>query len=81
MIKRIVKLTFRPEEVDTFMAIFEAKKVAIRTFPGCLHLELWRNLEPDNIFFTYCLVGCRPVPGDACLFSACRDSPNQYLYG
>ncbi|GJM35236.1 MAG: antibiotic biosynthesis monooxygenase [Saprospiraceae bacterium] len=53
MIKRIVKLTFRPEEIDNFLAIFETKKEAIRQFPGCQHLELWRNLEPDNIFFTY----------------------------
>lgn len=53
MIKRIVKLTFRPEEIDTFLAIFHSKKEAIRAFPGCHHLELWRNREPNNVFFTY----------------------------
>lgn len=50
MITRIVKLTFRPEEVPAFLEIFEGSKNAIRNFPGCRHLEL---LRADFIFFTY----------------------------
>lgn len=53
MIKRIVKLTFKESEVETFLKIFENKKKKIRNFPGCLHLELWRDANQPNIFFTY----------------------------
>jgi len=53
MIKRIVKLTFREEETDTFLQIFEESQEQIRNFPGCRHLELLRGLTAENIFFTY----------------------------
>lgn len=56
MIKRIVKLTFQPELVEDFLAIFDANSQQIRHFPGCQHLELWRCPPPkENIFFTYSL--------------------------
>ncbi len=53
MIKRIVKLTFQPGKAEAFLAIFDESNPQIRQFPGCLHLELLRNTDPDNIFFTY----------------------------
>lgn len=53
MIKRIVKLTFRPEEIPTFLNNFEANKDKIRTFEGCEHLELWQAKKNENVFFTY----------------------------
>lgn len=53
MIKRIVKLTFKESEVETFLKIFENKKKRIRNFSGCLHLELWRDANQPNVFFTY----------------------------
>lgn len=53
MIKRIVKLTFKTSEIDSFKAIFEAKRDKIREFPGCEHLELWQDIDQPNIFFTY----------------------------
>jgi len=53
MIKRIVKLSVRPEEVENFQVIFEESKTNIRGFEGCQHLELLRCTDPDNIFFTY----------------------------
>lgn len=53
MIKRIVKLSFKPEKVAEFLDIFENSKNKIRQFPGCHHLELWRCKAPDNVFFTY----------------------------
>ncbi len=55
MIKRIVKLTFREEEVAAFLQIFETSKEAIRSFPGCEHLELWQSRQNPNVFFTYSL--------------------------
>ncbi len=53
MIKRIVRMTFLPEEAATFLTIFEASKYQIRGFNGCLHLELWRDKMDKNVFMTY----------------------------
>ncbi len=53
MIKRIVKMTFRPEAVDTFLNnVFEPSKSRIRAFPGCLHMELLRAADQPNALFT-----------------------------
>ena len=53
MIKRLVKMTFRAEEADRFQGLFEEWRHRIRAFPGCLHLELWRDHDDPRIFFTY----------------------------
>ena len=53
MIKRIVKLTFRPDKIEEFQRIFEASKDQIRAFKGCSHLELWQCRNPNTVFFTY----------------------------
>ncbi len=53
MIVRIVQMTFRPEEVAAFTALFEERKTTIRGFAGCTHLELWQDPKAQNIFFTY----------------------------
>ena len=50
---RVVRMTFRPEEVLAFLENFEAHKILIRNFPGCRHLELWRDENQKNIFITY----------------------------
>ncbi len=50
MLRRLVKMTFLPDKVDDFIAVFEESKQKIRAMPGCRHLELWRN---GTIFFTY----------------------------
>lgn len=53
MIKRIVKLTFRPEAVETFLnTVFEPSKAQIRAFPGCRHLELLQTTERPEVLFT-----------------------------
>lgn len=53
MIKRIVKLTFRPEAVGTFLnEVFEPSKSAIRAFPGCRHMELLQWDSQPNVLFT-----------------------------
>ncbi len=51
--KRIVKMTFRPEEVNNFLDIFTLASTQIRAFPGCLHLELWRGKRQSNVLFTF----------------------------
>jgi quinol monooxygenase YgiN len=53
MIKRIVKLTFRPEAVDEFLKqVFEPAEHKIRAFEGCLHMELLRDQQHPNVLFT-----------------------------
>ncbi len=61
MLIRIVKMTFRPEEVGRFQELFEGWKPRIRAFPGCLHLELLHDVKDPRIFFTYSHWEC---PGD-----------------
>jgi quinol monooxygenase YgiN len=53
MIKRLVKMTFHSESVETFLNdVFEPSKAHIRAFPGCLHMELLRNTLHNNVLFT-----------------------------
>ena len=53
MFTRIVKMEFREDEIPAFLANFEVVKDKIRSFPGCLFLELYRDRKDTNIFFTY----------------------------
>jgi (4S)-4-hydroxy-5-phosphonooxypentane-2,3-dione isomerase len=53
MITRIVKMTFNPEKIPVFLALFEKNKNFIRGFEGCTHLELLNDKNDQNIFFTY----------------------------
>jgi len=53
MIKRIVKMTFREDAVETFLnEVFEHSKDRIRAFPGCQHMELLRQTTQPNVLFT-----------------------------
>ena len=53
MLLRIVKLTFKPENIASFEHIFESSKHRILAFPGCTFLELYQDKENPNVFFTY----------------------------
>jgi quinol monooxygenase YgiN len=53
MIIRIVKMVFKPEEVEAFQLLFNERKQLIRQFDGCTHLELWQDKEHPHTFFTY----------------------------
>jgi len=53
MIIRIVKMVFRPDEIEAFRELFESKKQLIRGFEGCCHLELWQDANDPSVFFTY----------------------------
>ena len=55
MLIRVVRMTFREEEVDNFLQVFEASKNKIRNFPGCQHLELLKDYTAPNVFSTYSL--------------------------
>ena len=53
MLIRIVRMTFRPDKVSQFLSIFDSSKNKIRSFPGCMVLELHRDHNAKNIFITY----------------------------
>ena len=53
MLVRIVKMSFDPSRITDFLSNFEANKKKIRHFDGCQFLELYRDRNDDNIFFTY----------------------------
>jgi (4S)-4-hydroxy-5-phosphonooxypentane-2,3-dione isomerase len=53
MFTRIVKMEFQENKVAQFLTNFETAKHKIRTFKGCMHLELWRDKNQPTIFFTY----------------------------
>ena len=46
-------MEFREEEIDAFLTNFEQTKRKIRSFPGCLYLKLYRDMNDSTIFFTY----------------------------
>lgn len=53
MLVRIVKMSFEPEHIDAFLDNFHSVKNDIRNFEGCSYLELYRDQNHRNIFFTY----------------------------
>ncbi|MGB0429822.1 MAG: putative quinol monooxygenase [Bacteroidia bacterium] len=53
MINRIVKMTFDNEGVEPFVNNFNKVKSQIRGFNGCEHLQLWRDVNEPNTYFTY----------------------------
>ena len=55
MIKRLVKMKFKPEAVNSFKLVFEKNWQAIKGCEGCLHVELLQDENDPCIFFTYSL--------------------------
>ena len=53
MLVRIVKLSLQEDKIETFLNNFEHQKNDIRNFEGCRLLELYRDKDNTNIFFTY----------------------------
>ncbi|WP_369048570.1 putative quinol monooxygenase [Tenacibaculum sp. UWU-22] len=53
MLVRIVKMSFHPEKTEAFLAFFNTKKEFIRNAKGCRLLELYRDKNNTNVFFTY----------------------------
>lgn len=46
-------MTFRPDEVEPFLELFDQTKEKIRHFPGCKHLELLTDYNDPCVFSTY----------------------------
>lgn len=52
MIKRIVRLSFKQENLTDFMKVFNESKSHIASFPGCRSLMLLNDDSQKNILFT-----------------------------
>jgi len=52
MLKRIVKMSFKPEAVATFVDLFKTVEPNIKSFPGCEYLQLYFNMSKTNVIFT-----------------------------
>ena len=46
-------MTFERDKLEDFQRIFERSKEVIENFEGCLYVELCRDVNQDNVFFTY----------------------------
>jgi heme-degrading monooxygenase HmoA len=46
-------MTFEPNKVNEFTALFEDRKDAIKAFTGCNGVQLLREANDGNVFFTY----------------------------
>ena len=53
MLIRIVKLTFKSEDIMKFEQIFKETKPYIQGFEGCISLELLQDKTNPKIFFTH----------------------------
>ena len=53
MLIRIVRMTFEENKVEDFLHLFEENRTHIRNFPGCKHLELWKDYQFNHIYTTY----------------------------
>jgi heme-degrading monooxygenase HmoA len=53
MITRIVKLTFKLENISKFIAIWNESREKIAGFDGCHFVEMLQSKNPENICFTY----------------------------
>lgn len=46
-------MSFDPAKIDEFLGNFDSVQEKIRNFEGCNFLELYRDQNNTNIFFTY----------------------------
>ena len=53
MLIRIVKLNFEEKNIDAFLENFNINKKNIRNFEGCRLLQLLRDKNDPNMFFSY----------------------------
>ena len=53
MIVRIVKMTFKEEELKTFFNFLEPNKEKIRNFPGCKMVEFLQEKGNPSVIMTH----------------------------
>jgi quinol monooxygenase YgiN len=52
MIVRIVRMEFQPNRVHDFLTVFRAAESKIRNFSGCRQMEIYRDHDRENVFYT-----------------------------
>jgi heme-degrading monooxygenase HmoA len=52
MIIRIVKMTFKNHEIESFKKIFIENQALIASFPGCLNVKLLQDKNAPNTMIT-----------------------------
>ena len=50
---RIVRLSFEPKHIKTFLNIYNDKKSTILAFDGCRQLQLKQDFNQSNVYYTY----------------------------
>ncbi|MEM0964139.1 MAG: antibiotic biosynthesis monooxygenase family protein [Bacteroidota bacterium] len=53
MLLRTVRMTFAPDRVDEFLALFRQAQPRIAAASGCQHLELWQDARFANVLTTF----------------------------
>lgn len=53
MLVRIVKLTFKPENIPSFERIFKSTQPEILKFKGCKLVEGYHDVANPCVYFTY----------------------------
>ena len=53
MIRRIVKMQFKEENIEEFIDLFYSVKEKIESMPGCHSVELMRDINHHSTMFTY----------------------------
>ena len=53
MLIRIVKMSFKPEESENFLELFDRIKSKVRNVDGCEYLELMQDYDNPHSFSTY----------------------------
>ncbi len=53
MLIRTVRMTFRPDRLDDFLALFREARPKIAAAPGCRHLDLWQDARFPNVLTTF----------------------------
>ncbi len=46
-------MTFHPDKAQEFIEVFSNAKPLIESFNGCSRVELMRDTEQSNVFFTF----------------------------
>lgn len=55
MLLRIVRMEFQQDKVENFLEIFHSSRNKIEQFEGCRKVELFRDSQKKNVFFTHSL--------------------------
>ncbi len=53
MILRLVKMTFKQEEITNFLEYFDTVQNDIANMPGVIHVKLYQDTKNPNIVFTH----------------------------